>query len=57
MNDQEREEFLKMIDEHIEKTSKDKKLARAFLVKVGILTKSGRLSKNYKHLCIPSEQV
>jgi len=57
MNDQEREEFIKMMREHREIVSKDKKLAREFLVRAGIYTKSGRLSKHYRHLCIPSDQV
>ena len=57
MNDQEREDFIKMIREHREKVSKDKKLARDFLIRAGIYTKSGQLSKHYRHLCIPSGQV
>ena len=56
MNDEEREEFIKMSQEYTEKLSKDKKLARDFLIRAGIYTKSGRLSKNYRHLCIPSGQ-
>jgi len=51
MNDEEREEFIKMLREHREKISKDKKLARDFLIRAGIYTKSGRLSKNYRSLC------
>ena len=57
MNDEEREEFIKMMREQMEIISKDKKLAREFLVRAGIYTKSGRLSKHYRHLCIPSDQV
>ena len=51
MNDEEREEFIKMIREHREMISKDKKMAKDFFIKVGIYTKSGRLNKNYKSLC------
>jgi len=57
MNDEEREAFIKMSQEYTEKLSKDKKLARDFLIRAGIYTKSGRLSKHYRHLCIPSGQV
>ena len=56
MNDEEREVLIKMLREHREKVSKDKKLARDFLIRAGIYAKSGRLSKHYRHLCIPSDQ-
>jgi hypothetical protein len=56
MNDEERAEFIKMLREHREIVSKDKKLSREFLIKAGIYTKSGKLSKHYRHLCIPSGQ-
>ena len=56
MNDEERAEFIRMMREHREIVSKDKKLAREFLIKAGIYTKSGKLSKHYRHLCIPSGQ-
>jgi len=56
MNDEERAEFIRMIREHREIVSKDKKLAREFMIKAGIYTKSGKLSKHYRHLCIPSSQ-
>ena len=56
MNDEEREAFIKMLHEYTEKLSKDKQLARDFLIRAGIYTKSGRLSKHYRHLCIPSGQ-
>ena len=57
MNDEEREEFIKMIREHREKMSKDKKYAKDFLIRAGIYTKSGRLSKHYKSLCILLDQT
>ena len=53
MNDEEREEFIKMLRKHREKVSGDKELSRDFLIRAGIYTQSGRLSKNYRHLCIP----
>ncbi|HET8854356.1 MAG TPA: hypothetical protein VFM60_00415 [Salinimicrobium sp.] len=31
--------------------------SKDFLVKAGIITKKGNLKANYKHLCIPQEQV
>jgi len=56
MNDEEREEFIKMIREHAERASKDKKYARDFLIRAGIYTKSGKLSKHYRSLCILLDQ-
>lgn len=56
MNDQEREIFIKMLREYKDKISKDKELSRDFLIRAGIYTKKGKLTKHYKHLCIPSSQ-
>ena len=35
----------------------DRKASKAFLIKVGIVTKKGDLRSNYKHLCIPPGQA
>jgi len=49
MNDQERADFIKMANEYTEKLSKDRNLARGFLVRAGIYTKAGKLSKHYRN--------
>jgi len=53
MNDEEREAFIKMSQEYTEKLSKDKKLARDFLIRAGIYTKEGQLAEPYQNLYIP----
>ncbi len=57
MTDQERQDFLKILESYKNKLSKNKNAAREFLVDVGVYTKKGNLRKNYKHLCIPQEQA
>ncbi len=56
MSEKEREESIRLMKEYIVKLSKSKKLSREFLVRVGIYTPKGNLTKNYKNLCIPEEQ-
>ena len=56
MNENERQEFLKIIRKEKAKLKKSKAEAQKFLRDVGIMTKSNRLSKNYSHLCIPQGQ-
>lgn len=55
MTDQERQEFIRVLKNFQKKISK-KSEARKFLVKAGIYTEKGNLTKNYKHLCIPQDQ-
>jgi hypothetical protein len=42
------EEFHRMMDAHTAKTARTPASARKALVEAGILTKSGKLSKNYR---------
>jgi hypothetical protein len=57
MSDKERKEFEAILKSYKKKLSGNRKASRALLVKTGIVTKKGNLTKNYKHLCIPQEQA
>jgi hypothetical protein len=56
MNDRERKEFIRILQQYKMKFSRSRKASMKFLVDVGILTKKGNLRKPYKNLCIPREQ-
>ena len=56
MTEEERKEFLEAIESQTAKISSSEEASRKFLVKTGIYTKKGNLTKNYKHLCIPAKQ-
>lgn len=57
MTEQEILYFLNVLNQYKEKLSKNKKAAKKFLVDAGIYSENGNLKRNYKHLCIPQEQV
>lgn len=42
---------------HSQRIVKSKKASKEFLIKTGIISKNGKLTKHYKHLCIPRGQV
>jgi hypothetical protein len=48
MTDQERKDFIQLLSLKKKQFSKDKKAAKEFFIKAGILTKSGNLSSRYK---------
>jgi len=53
MTDEERKNLLAYMEEFIKKVEGNKKLARQFLIEVGIYTKEGRLAEPYQNLYIP----
>ncbi|HRP91084.1 MAG TPA: hypothetical protein PKX92_13715 [Edaphocola sp.] len=58
MNEQDIIKFLKILEKEKEAiATKTKEESIAFLRSVGILTKSGKVAKPYKNLCIPKEQA
>ncbi len=58
MNEQDFIKFLKILEKEKKAAAKrTKEESIAFLHAVGILTKSGKVAKPYKNLCIPKEQV
>lgn len=57
MSDKERKEFETILKKYKKKLSGNREASRALLVRTGIVTKKGNLTKNYKHLCIPQEQA
>lgn len=42
---------------HSQRIVKSKKASKEFLIKTDIISKNGKLTKHYKHLCIPREQA
>jgi hypothetical protein len=52
MSEEERKEFIEIIEKYHKKVSGNKKAARELLYDAGIITKKGNLRRNYKHLCI-----
>ena len=56
MTDVEKKEFSRAIREYKTHVLKSKNSSQKFLREIGIITKGGKLSKNYKNLCIPQEQ-
>jgi len=57
MNDQEREESIRLMEELRKKLTGNKELCREFLVKAGIYTQEGVLAEPYQHLYIPPIKV
>lgn len=53
MTDKERKDFLKGLKEYKKEVTSSREEARAFLVRLGVFTKKGKLTKPYKNLCIP----
>ena len=56
MTDLEKKKFSKAIKEYKLDVLKSKDSSQKFLRELGIITKSGKLAKNYKNLCIPLER-
>lgn len=48
MNSDDLDKFIKAAKRYTNKATKTKKAARKALIKMGIYTKSGKLTKNYK---------
>ena len=58
MSEQHYIELMKILEKEKKAAAKrTKEESIAFLHSAGILTKSGRLAKPYKNLCIPKEQA
>ena len=57
MTESEIKRLLLVLDSHKKKVLKSKKASQEFLVKTGIFTKKGNLTKNYRDLCMPQEQA
>jgi len=53
MTEKEREELLAYTEKFLKEVEGNKKMARDFLIRAGIYTKSGRLAAPYKHLQLP----
>ena len=56
MKDSEVDKFVQKMEAQRVELSKSKEKALAFLVGAGILSKHGKLTKPYRHLCIPRER-
>jgi hypothetical protein len=54
MTNKEEKDLLKALRAKRKRLAANPKEAIAFLTKVGILTKNGKLSKEYEGLCIPN---
>ncbi len=50
------EEFDSQIKAYGEKVSSSKKMSEKFLYSIGVTTKNGNVSKNYKNLCIQEDR-
>ena len=57
MSDKEISDFQKVLKAYKGKVTRSKESSRKFLFELGVITEKGKLKKNYKHLCIPEEQV
>ncbi len=56
MEDKKVDELVAKLEKYKIELSKSPEKSKQFLIDAGILTQKGKLSKNYKHLCIPQEQ-
>lgn len=56
MTDKEKKDFSKTIDEYMTDVLKSKSSSEKFLKDIGVITKGGKVSKNYKNLCIPQNR-
>jgi hypothetical protein len=57
MSKTEIDKFEAKIKAYGRKVSSSKKKSEEFLIKIGVTTKDGNLSKNYKNLCTPPDRV
>ena len=56
MSQREYQETMKGLDAHQKKVTASPDAARAFLTRLGVLTKKGNVTARYKHVCIPQSQ-
>ena len=57
MSEKERLEEDKFWEKFEKKVTKTPQASMDFLIELGVLTKKGNVSKSYRHLCTPAEQV
>lgn len=56
MSEKEIQSTIKEIQSAGKKISKSKKTSHAFLIKLGVITKSGNVKRAYRDLCTPLTQ-
>ncbi len=57
MGQDEISDFLKKIDDYKNKVTENKKESSKFLKEIGILTKKGKVKKEYQDICIQQDQA
>jgi hypothetical protein len=57
MDDNKISALIEKLEKYRKTMETNQKASKEFLIKVGVVTKKGDLRANYKHLCIPLEQV
>jgi len=57
MNEQELQLMLAKIEAHKKKVTSSKKAATEHLIELGIFSRDGQLTENYRELCIPPGQA
>lgn len=57
MTDKYIKKLVSKVERHGVEVSKDEKKSKTFLKKAGIITKTGKVTKNYRHLCIRPGQA
>ena len=57
MNKTEIDKFEAAIKAYVKEVTATKKKSEDFLVRIGVITKKGNVSKHYKNLCIQQDQV
>jgi hypothetical protein len=57
MTDKYIKKLVSKVERHGVEVSKDKKKSKTFLKKAGIITETGKVTKNYRHLCIRPGQA
>ena len=57
MDDNKISALIEKLEKYRKTMETNQKASKEFLIKVGVVTKKGYLRANYKHLCIPLEQV
>jgi hypothetical protein len=56
MSRKEKKELIKSMDERYKKATASKKAALDYLIRLGVLKKNGKPTKNYNELCITPTQ-
>ena len=57
MSDIKVDSLIQKLEKYRDRISKSEQLSREFLIKAGIVTPKGNLTKNYKHICIHPAQA